>query len=99
SVSHGLLGGERHAAAHATRIDFTQVREGETDPALGKIVSVLILADSDYIVYLDGELYVEWACSETYQGNHCGSPSVLNRLARLEVPARSYFSPLELSQY
>jgi hypothetical protein len=44
--------------------DYSVLREGEVEPVLGKRIDTLIAKHRDYIVYLDDELYVEWASSD-----------------------------------
>lgn len=64
-----------------------QLNEGDTDPALGKVVKFLVLQTEDFIVYLDPELEVQWHhTGNISSGNDFGS--VLNRAAHLESSAR-----------
>ncbi|HEY2828553.1 MAG TPA: hypothetical protein VGJ88_00440 [Thermoanaerobaculia bacterium] len=46
--------------------DFSSFCEGDIDPTLNKRIRVLIDADTQYIVYLDEELYVEWSMAADF---------------------------------
>ncbi len=48
--------------------DFTPFCEGDTDPTLNKKIRALIDCDTDYIVYLDEDLYVEWSFNQDSPG-------------------------------
>jgi hypothetical protein len=41
--------------------DYSALCEGDMDPTMRKRIHTLIVASSDYIVYLDDDLFVEWA--------------------------------------
>src|SRR5262245_29582067 len=70
--------------APSRREAFLSLREGEEDPVLGKLVDTLIARHDEYIVYLDDELYVWWAC-DTASTESEGSAEVLNRVSWLEA--------------
>jgi hypothetical protein len=62
--------------------DFTPFCEGDIDPTLNKKIRTLIDCDTDYIVYLDEDLYVEWSFNQDSPG---GFDDVANRIGRLET--------------
>src|ERR1035438_263908 len=62
--------------------DFTTFCEGDVDPTLNKRITTLIDSDTDYLIYLDEDHYVEWSLI-------CQSPagfdSTANRIGHLET--------------
>lgn len=66
------------------RDSFLAIQEGQRDPLLGKMVDTLIARCDDYVVYLDEDLYVEWATDTHFDGID-GSADVLNRVSWLET--------------
>jgi hypothetical protein len=62
--------------------DFTSFCEGDVDPTLNKKIQTLIDRETDYLVYLDEDLYAEW----TFNGDTpSGFEDVANRIGRLET--------------
>lgn len=60
------------------------VKEGETDPILGKRVDTLIVQSDDVLVYLDEDLYVEWYYDAAKIPDGEGWADVFNRVSLLE---------------
>jgi hypothetical protein len=62
--------------------DFGTFCEGDLDPSLNKKIQTLIDGSTDYIVYLDEDLYVEWSFNKETPD---GFEDVANRIGRLET--------------
>ena len=65
--------------------DFSPFCEGDIEPRLHKRIAVLIDSTTDYIVYLDEDLYVEWAYSRLPAQSPQGFDSVANQIGDLET--------------
>lgn len=63
------------------------LKEGDTDPSLGKVIKFLILQTDNFIVYIDTNLEIQWWYSEGVQLNE-EFGQTLNRVAFLESRAR-----------
>jgi uncharacterized protein (TIGR02391 family) len=49
--------------------DYGPYRDGDIEPSTGKRINKLIMNDTDYIVFLDDGLHVDWAVTDNYQKN------------------------------
>lgn len=67
-----------------SEIDFTTLKEGDTDPNLGKRIKTLIFSAEDFVVYLDDDDYVEWFTSERYEDYPDDFGEVTNKVSLLE---------------
>lgn len=65
--------------------DFSSFCEGDVEPRLNKKIKALIERSADYIVYLDEELYVEWAYDQMPGESLAGFDKVANRVGHLET--------------
>jgi hypothetical protein len=65
--------------------DFSPFCEGDTEPRLNKTIKVLIDSAPEYIVYLDEELYVEWAYIRLPVEMPTGFDNIANRIGHLET--------------
>ena len=73
-------------ATDAGWCDFSTLAEGDVEPTLKKTIHTLISKSPTYIVYLDEDLYVEWACScSSSESLAAGWADVLNRISMLEA--------------
>lgn len=72
--------------------DFIPFCEGDIDPTLSKKIRTLIDCDTDYLVYLDEDLSVQW----TFNGDSPpGFDDVANRIGRLETLSTTQLLPLQ----
>jgi hypothetical protein len=62
--------------------DFTSFCEGDIEPTLNKKIDTLVDCDTDYIIYLDENLYVEWSFNPE---SPPGFDDVANRIGHLET--------------
>lgn len=78
---------EDHAAspvAVANALGHTDLKAGDTDPELNKVIQDLVLSTDFFIVYVATDLSIQWRTTDEHQqADHCGE--VLNRVATLEV--------------
>ncbi|OIQ80667.1 hypothetical protein GALL_375820 [mine drainage metagenome] len=66
---------------------YENLKEGDTDPNLGKEIKFLILQDKRFIVYIDTNFEIQWNHTDDLKtGDDFGL--VLNRVASLESNAR-----------
>jgi hypothetical protein len=65
--------------------DYNTYTEGDEEPYLGKTIATLIVKDLNYIVYLDQDGAVEWACTTGYGTLDPGAAEVLNGVSALEA--------------
>jgi len=65
--------------------DFSPFCEGDVEPRLNKKIRVLIDSSADHIVYLDEDLYVEWAYSRPPAEGPEGFDNVANEIGHLET--------------
>jgi hypothetical protein len=78
--------------------NFSTLREGDRDPTLNKIVTWLVAADDDYIVYLDEQDYVEWTMNDnSLLGPDTGQ--YLNMVGFLEAVDTSNLAPQQIESY
>ncbi len=83
----------RPAAGSGRQVNnFRPFCEGDFDPTLNKKIRILIDCATDYLVYLDDDLYVEWTFNGTAPG---GFEDVANRIGRLETLAITQLLPLQ----
>jgi hypothetical protein len=78
--------------------NFSNLREGDKDPTLGKEVWALISSDDDYIVYLDEDGYVQWTMNDNKMLGRDSGP-YLNMVGRLEAVNISYLGKKERDSY
>jgi hypothetical protein len=64
---------------------YNSMHEGDIDPVLNKRIDTLILSDTNFIVYLDQDLFVEWSYSTSYGELPDEAGEVLNRVSLLEA--------------
>jgi hypothetical protein len=62
--------------------NYSMLREGDVEPVLGKTIDTLISKGSNHIVYLDDELYVEWAGDVDWPE---GGGDIINPVSELAV--------------
>lgn len=65
--------------------DFDSLHEGSFDPTLNKTIQFLIMQDTDFLVYLDQDLFVEWSIKERYGAFAADFGMVVNRASYLEM--------------
>jgi hypothetical protein len=75
-----------------------QLREGDFDENLGKTVDTLIANTPDYVVYLDEDLYVEWAFRITMDLLPDVN-AVLNNVSKLEAVSVSHLSEEQVRSF
>jgi hypothetical protein len=63
--------------------DFWTLRAGQNDPYLNKFIRVIIIQDTNYIVYLDNDLNVQWNVNNDLITPKLGK--ILNQVAILEA--------------
>jgi len=75
--------------------------EGDREPHLGKTIQVLILKTTDFIVYLDEDLFVEWAFTRAYeaQADLSNLGHVLNRVSQVQAFPLSHLSIEQLTTF
>jgi hypothetical protein len=79
---------------------FESLKEGDTDPVLGKMIEVLIENGNNFIVYLDQQLKVRHSVSTSYEKFPESYGEVLNRIALLDgLTGRSFMSRKEMLEY
>ena len=71
---------------------FMSLNEGDVDPSLNKRIAVLIAKHPHYIVYLDGDGYVEWATNAALKWPDDAGP-VLSRVSLLEATPLTHLDP------
>jgi hypothetical protein len=82
------------SAARAAADDFRHLKDGDTDPALNKLIKTLILKGHNFIVYLDEQQCVQWVTHPEYYGDFAPDfGNVVNRAGYLEEIARELLSP------
>jgi hypothetical protein len=67
-----------------TKYDFLKLCEGDKDPNLNKKIDTLIEATEDWIVYLDEDLFVEWAENEGIELDEKSFYAITNMVAYYE---------------
>ena len=83
----------RPAAGSGRQVNnFRPFCEGDFHPTLNKKIRILIDCATDYLVYLDDDLCVEWTFNGTAPG---GFEDVANRIGRLETLAITQLLPLQ----
>src|SRR5438128_3409631 len=66
--------------------NYDLFREGDFEPHLGKTIHTLIFKTTDFIVYLDDELFVEWAFTPSYDTKWGADVArVLNRVSQVQA--------------
>ncbi len=75
--------------------DFTRFCEGDVEPTLNKRIRTLIDCSGSHIVYLDDDLYVEWAFTHEHGTFPSGFDSVANRIGHLETISITQLSPTQ----
>jgi hypothetical protein len=65
--------------------DFLPYCEGDIEPSLHKKIQVLIDCDTDYIVYLDDEYFVEWSWTDSYGETPDSFGEIASTVALLET--------------
>lgn len=65
--------------------DYSCFCEGDIEPSLNKRIRTLVDCTSDYIVYLDDDLFVEWSLADECEVSPSGFDSVANAIAHLET--------------
>jgi hypothetical protein len=80
-----------HISGSGKRVnDFELFCEGDLDPTSNKTIKSLIDCDTDYLVYLDTDLYVQW----TFNGETPkGFDDVANRIGNLETLSLTQLLP------
>jgi hypothetical protein len=73
-------------------VDFASFCEGDIEPKLNKRIRTLIDRTSSHIVYLDDDLYVEWAFFGTIP---VGFDEVANRIGNLETISITQLTQLQ----
>jgi hypothetical protein len=79
--------------------DFISYCEGDIEPTLNKKIHTLIDCDTDYIVYLDDEFFVEYSWTEAYGGTPEGFGDIASKVAHLEGLSTLYLSPEQLPSF
>jgi len=75
--------------------DFTPFCEGDVEPTLNKRIRTLIDCTRTHIVYLDDDLYVEWAFTREQGKSPDGFDNVANRIGHLETISITQLSQLQ----
>src|SRR6267154_2613514 len=75
--------GRRGSAEIVT--DYNYFREGDIEPHMGKTIRFLIYKEKDFIVYLDEELYVQWAFTAAQREFTSEEGQALNRVSELQA--------------
>src|SRR6266487_3724682 len=73
--------------------DFTPYCEGDIEPSLHKKIQDLIDSDTDYIVYLDDEHFVQWAITDSYGDVAEEFGEIASCVALLETQSTALLSP------
>jgi hypothetical protein len=76
--------------------DYNSYTEGDEEPYLCKQIDTLIVKDTNYIVYLDQDGAVEWACTPAYGNVDGGAAEVLNGVSAHSPRFRSYLDHPEV---
>jgi hypothetical protein len=80
--------------------DYDRYREGDFEPHLGKQIQTLIFKTTTFIVYLDEDLYVEWAFSPEFDTNWPPEVGlVLNRVSLVQALPVSALTPEQLGAF
>ena len=73
-------------------VRFDSLKEGDTEPTLGKVIDCLIVKTRTYIVYLDEERFVQWSTNE--HARWCeGHGEILTRVSQLEAFPVDHLKP------
>jgi hypothetical protein len=72
--------------------DFLPYCEGDIEPSLHKKIEVLIDCDTDYIVYLDDEYFVEWSWTDSYGETPDSFGEIASSVALLETLSTALLS-------
>ena len=75
--------------------DYDRFCEGDFEPHLGKTIRSLVFKTKTFIVYLDEELYVEWAFTDAFKLKQEAGP-VLNRVSEIQALPVSHLDSKEL---
>ena len=73
--------------------------EGDLEPHLGKTIQILIFKTTDFIVYLDEDLFVEWAFTPSYDADWSDLGHVLNRVSQVQAFPLSHLSIEQLTTF
>ncbi|HEX3073417.1 MAG TPA: hypothetical protein VHP30_07380, partial [Ignavibacteriales bacterium] len=68
--------------------DLFSLKEGETDPVLGKKIETLIISTNEFIVYLDDKYYVEYRIMNLSNYDTVKFGIISNHISRLEELAK-----------
>ncbi|MDQ5985886.1 MAG: hypothetical protein CSYNP_01603 [Syntrophus sp. SKADARSKE-3] len=79
--------------------DFNSFCEGDKDPTLNKKICSLIDADSNYIVYVDDECFVQWSLTDKYGDMIPSFGAIANRLSQLETLSRTSLRKCQLDAF
>jgi hypothetical protein len=77
--------------------NFSTLREGDTDPVLGKVVKWLIDSDDDYIVYVDEDDYVEWTMNSNAM--LANASDLVTRVGWLEAAETEHLAQWQIETY
>src|SRR6267142_3714548 len=77
--------------------DFSPLREGDTDPVLGKTIKWLIDSDNDYIVYIDDDDYVQWTMNDNRM--LANASDLLTRVGWLEAAEVDHLEQWQIETY
>jgi len=79
--------------------DYDLYCEGDFEPQLGKWIRCLIYKTHGFIVYLDEDFNVEWACTPAYEEPREGAGAVLNQAAELSALSVSHLSEDQIQSF
>ena len=79
--------------------NYNLFREGDFEPHLGKQIQTLIFKTTDFIVYLDEDLYVEWAFTLSFPEWPQEVGLVLNRVSLVQALPASRLSTDQLATF
>lgn len=70
--------------------EYKQYKEGEMCVELNKRVHMLIISTSDFFIFLDEDLYVQWLTPDDFDTSPAGE--IVNRVSYLETISTTHFS-------
>jgi hypothetical protein len=72
-----------------------ELKSGERDEALNKVISEMVLVTEDFVVYIASDLSIQWRTTDHYEWQE-NSGAVLNKVAILETRSRFIQNPTTL---
>lgn len=79
--------------------NYDLFREGDFEPYLGKKIHILVYKEKECIVYIDEDLFVEWAFTPNYSEWDTDFSRVLNRVTDVQAYPLAHLSQEQLCTF